>query len=87
MSACRSCGAAIVWLEIRPGGRRMPVDAEPSAKGNVIADLTQAVGVVIPAAALAQVKADTPDEPLYVSHFATCPDADAWRETQPRLFQ
>ena len=78
-SACRSCGAEIVWLVIRPGGRRMPVDLEPAPEGNVLADLAQGVGVVIPTGALADMKADTPDEPFYLSHFATCPQAGEWR--------
>jgi hypothetical protein len=76
---CRSCRAPIIWLTIRPLGRRMPIDTEPAPDGNIIADLTQAVGVVIPNAALPQMRADTPDEPFYRSHFATCPDANRWR--------
>jgi hypothetical protein len=58
----------------------MPIDSDPAEDGNVIADLEQGVGVVVPAGALAQMKADTPDEPFYRSHFATCPDAARWRK-------
>jgi hypothetical protein len=79
VTACRSCGAPIIWLTIRPGSRRMPVDAEPSPSGNIIADLDQAMGVVVSAEPLRQMKVDTPDEPFYLSHFATCPQADRWR--------
>ena len=79
VDVCRSCSAEIVWLRIRPGGRRMPVDLEPSPAGNILADLSAAGGVVLSAAALRVVKEETPDEPLYVSHFATCPQAGEWR--------
>jgi hypothetical protein len=57
----------------------MPVDAEPVDTGNILVDLAQAVGVVIPTGALPGIREDTPDEPLYQSHFATCPDASDWR--------
>jgi hypothetical protein len=80
MSAtCRSCGAAVIWLAISPGARAMPIDAEPHADGNVLADLVTRRGIVLSAGSLEVVRIDTPDEPLYRSHFATCPDADAWR--------
>lgn len=41
---CRSCNARIIWTETAEtrsggaGGRRMPVDAEPSARGNIYLD-------------------------------------------------
>ena len=34
MSACRSCGAPIVWAKT-PKGKMMPVDKEPSERGTV----------------------------------------------------
>lgn len=76
---CASCRAEIVWLTLRPGGRRMPVDAEPASDGNVLADLAAGAGVVLSAAMVAEVRDGTPDEPLYRSHFSTCPQADQWR--------
>ena len=57
----------------------MPVDVEPAPDGNIIADLAQAAGVVVATAALADMKADTPGEPFYRSHFSTCPQANTWR--------
>jgi hypothetical protein len=80
--ACRSCHAPIVWLRIRPGGRRMPIDAEPSPAGNVLVDFAAAAGLVLSVASVAVIKAETPDEPLYLSHFVTCPQSDAWRKRQ-----
>jgi hypothetical protein len=79
VTTCRSCGAAIRWLEIRPGGKSMPIDSEPHADGNVLADLNAGMGIVLSNASRAVVLEETPDEPLYRSHFATCPDAAAWR--------
>lgn len=67
------------WLTLRPGGRRMPIDADPVEDGNIIADLEQGVGVVVPGGALPQMRLDTPTEPFYRSHFATCPQAEQWR--------
>lgn len=80
MSACRSCGASVVWVKIRPGGRAMPLDADPHPDGNVIVDLNAGAGVVLSTATLDIVREDTPDEPLYRSHFATCPHAKDWRQ-------
>jgi hypothetical protein len=57
----------------------MPIDAEPADDGNVLADLAQAVGVVVPTTELEWMKEQTPEEHFYRSHFATCPDADGWR--------
>lgn len=78
-SICRSCGAPVIWLTMRPGGRRMPVDAEPADDGNILVDLAALVGVVIPATGLLEI----PDEPFYLSHFATCPQANQWRRKTP----
>lgn len=80
LDRCRSCRAPIIWLTIRPGGRRMPIDADPIADGNIIADLAQAVGIVIPAGALTFLD-DTPGEARYRSHFASCPQAAEWRRS------
>ena len=35
MNTCRSCGAPILWRETH-AGRRMPIDPEPVADGNVV---------------------------------------------------
>lgn len=86
VGACRSCGAPVIWLTIAPGGRRMPVDAEPAEDGTVLADLAAGAGVVLGRADVAQLRADEDEhgpearEPLYRSHFATCPQAGEWRK-------
>jgi hypothetical protein len=77
VSACRSCGAAIVWA-VTPEGRRMPVDADPVDGGNVL--LAPAVEPGGSPTATVVGKRVQPslfgdDGPRYVSHFATCPDS------------
>ena len=67
----------MIWLRIRPAGRSMPIDAEPAPDGNVSANLTAGTGVVLSGALLEAVRST--DEPLYLSHFATCPHAGEWR--------
>lgn len=66
---CRSCGARVVWA-VTEHGRRMPLDAEPVAGGTFT--LTTSRGELV--------ATSTPGVELgYVSHFATCPQAGAWR--------
>lgn len=76
--ACRSCGAVIVWT-FTPKGRRMPLDPESVSDGNVIVtghiqggkDHGTPTVTVLRAGELPL----QPGEPLYVSHFSTCPQA------------
>jgi hypothetical protein len=71
MSACRSCGAPIRWV-ITVNDKRMPVDDEPVPDGNVLLDGDRAT-VIDPGQLLLD------DPPRFVSHFATCPNADHHR--------
>jgi hypothetical protein len=70
MSVCRSCQAPIRW-EMTDSGKRIPLDPEPVENGNLRFD--DHVHVIVTA------YADDP-MPRYLSHFATCRDADAWRK-------
>lgn len=64
MSRCRSCGAEITWAVTQPGGKRMPLDAEPVAqRGLFVFDNGYA----------------KPPPRLYQSHFSSCPEAAQWR--------
>lgn len=79
---CRSCRAPVRWVETRQG-KRMPINAEPTHSGTLVlyrraGSDGQPVGGWIVRRAW---PFDAPDEPLYTSHFATCPNADAWRQT------
>jgi hypothetical protein len=75
VSRCRSCRAPTIWART-VAGRRLPLDLEPIADGNVI--IRNGVAMVL---RVGQVVAD--DEPCYVAHFATCPDEAAWRRGSP----
>lgn len=75
---CSSCGAPVIWAETEH--KRMPVDAEPVEGGNVTLFLSTDGRVL--ATVGNGVQWDLFAEELegrYVSHFATCPDADRWR--------
>lgn len=75
---CRSCGALIVFARTTKG-TLMPLDAEPTADGNVTLEHTG------PGLPLAQVHGAASlfeghtDGVRYMPHHATCPQADEWR--------
>lgn len=72
---CRSCGAPILWATTA-SGRKMPVDAEPVADGTlVLRERDGEVFVVVAANAESNVVG-----PRHRAHFATCPDAESWRQ-------
>jgi hypothetical protein len=76
MTACRSCGAPVLWA-VTAEGKRMPVDAEPTPAGNLVVDQTAqpwTVRVVPPDDLLAG------DPPRYLPHWATCPHANEHRK-------
>lgn len=89
---CRSCSARIIWAVTNPelkSGRPMPVDADPHPQGNVMLARDPRIPhepdapVVVRATVLrANQAAGARDagELLYRSHFASCPNADAWRK-------
>jgi hypothetical protein len=62
-SACRSCGADIVWAATE-AGRRIPLNPKLVLGGNV--DLHKGI---------ARVRRPDPAREGYVVHFATCPAA------------
>lgn len=76
---CRSCRAPILWAATADGAS-MPVDPRPATNGNVM--LTEQRGRLV-AGVLSRKdaarKRATRAVPLHVSHFATCPSADAHR--------
>lgn len=71
MARCASCNAAVVWV-VTEAGKRMPVDAVPSDKGNLI---------LRDGKALHESKVPEAERPAerYTSHFATCPQGEKWR--------
>lgn len=85
MSACRGCGAPVLWA-VTPAGRTIPLDAEPSADGNVILTghrVPSKHGSWAPEARVltnAQLAVAPDDVPTYTAHFARCPKADELRQ-------
>lgn len=70
MSACRSCGAPIVWATTA-NRKRMPVDAAPSARGTImLRDGKAHVMGSLEALSLRDAGVE-----LHEPHHATCPDA------------
>jgi hypothetical protein len=78
MSVCRSCSAPVLWVGTEKGNRmlldREPYDGDHPAGLFVIRVLD---GKVL---AIAVTPDAFPGEPVYRSHFATCPDANRWRK-------
>ena len=74
MARCRSCGADIRWA-VTEGGNHIPLDPFPTQEGNMTIIGTTAKGSTV-------VRVDPTGEVRYMSHFATCPDADGWRRAQ-----
>jgi hypothetical protein len=79
---CRSCEALIVWT-LTEKGKRMPVDAEPVAGGNLRLDHERPVHSFVVEPSLLDELDTTDDGKRYVSHFSTCPDAATWRNGEP----
>jgi hypothetical protein len=72
-ATCKSCGADIIYATTMTG-KTMPIDVEPSPKGNL---------VVIDGFCRVANDADQ-GRPLYLSHFATCPDAPLFRHAKEK---
>ncbi len=72
-STCRTCRAPVLWATTEHG-RKMPLDLEPytGPEPGGLFILRGELAVAVTAAAF-------DDEPLYRSHFATCPQADQHR--------
>jgi hypothetical protein len=77
VSRCRSCEAPILWARTEKG-RRIPLDPEPydgpDPRGLF---LLRADGL-----AIAVSPGDALGEPVYRSHFASCPDAALHRRSR-----
>lgn len=74
---CSSCQAAIIWAQSAKG-HPSPIDAEPVSEGNVVLDVPDDPRE--PPIARVLKKGQHAPMPRYVSHFATCPNADTHRK-------
>lgn len=73
MSRCRSCNAPVNWVKTERG-KSMPLDVNSYAGGD-----PRGLFVVRDGIAVAVTPDAFPGEPLYTSHFSTCPQAGQWR--------
>lgn len=84
---CRSCRARVVWV-VTTHRKSMPIDADPVPTGNIRMtgrERPNRYGTLKPEVEYIDTSAlfvDLADEPRYVSHFATCPNAEEWRSRQ-----
>lgn len=81
---CRSCHAAVIWAKTR-AGKTMPLDHEPREDGNFFVSLPVDVSAPIVAVPVNEQSTEAagyrrdPTRSRFVSHFATCPNADQHR--------
>lgn len=91
MPECRSCHAQIIFMKSKKTGQIMPLDAMPNPKGNLII-----VEVEVNGQKELRVSQLAPDDDgiaigeheddntyrgkRFVSHFATCTNADKYRK-------
>ena len=64
---CRTCKQPVRWARTERGNA-IPLDPAPAANGSI--RLRAGVAIVVPEADRAELAGE-----LYLSHFATCPDA------------
>jgi hypothetical protein len=77
MANCKSCGAAIDWA-VDPAGKRIPVDTGQREDGTLA--VQPLGGGALAVRYMRKGSVLSVDEYRAVSHYATCPDAKAWRE-------
>jgi hypothetical protein len=73
-AACKSCGASIIWA-LTQNGKRIPLDAEPAERPSGLFRLEGSATGSMPPIAISAA-----GEPVYLSHFVTCPNADQHRK-------
>jgi hypothetical protein len=88
VTTCASCKAPIVFAVTSKTGRRIPLDTTTSRDGNIAIVGRTAQGTPI-AHVFRQADLDLARVygavDLYLSHFASCPNADRWRKPpQPK---
>lgn len=72
MTTCKSCGARIVWA-LTAKRKRIPIDPDKRSDGNLLIAGRLSTGELV----VATMKKGDGD---YVSHFATCPNAQQHRK-------
>lgn len=86
MAECRSCKAPIFFARSRVSARLNPINTDSDPSGNITLD-PQPDGFpfydVLTGMLLDQAR--TEGQTLFLSHFATCPNAAANRNSQPAV--
>lgn len=77
--SCSSCGAPIRWART-VNGKAMPLDADPVPSGNVRLGWIGGKQVAILLTDPAERAAAQIEGPVYLPHFATCPNANEHRK-------
>lgn len=84
-TSCKECKARIFFVQTAKS-ERMPVDLRPASNGNLA--VTPGVGAELPTAVVLTlgqaVGMRAAGKPTYISHFAGCPKADAFRNRAKR---
>lgn len=76
VSHCRSCQDPIFWVEWPRSGKRMPIDALPTATGDIVVIHRKSENKLFAEKFVAELHKD---RKRYTSHFATCVNADQHR--------
>lgn len=81
ITRCRTCGARIIWAVSGSTHRPMPLNAKPSAEGNLRlrTDLGPGMAPIVEVVSGAEREALRTRGEAFVSHYATCPQASKWR--------
>ena len=77
-ATCRSCGEPVIWT-VTEEGKRMPVDRDPPANGNLFLESARDGDGRVEYRSRVVKPEEEPERPRYLSHFATCPQRTAWR--------
>lgn len=78
MTLCKSCHAKI-FFALTEKGKRMPLDNDPVADGNLVIEASPAGLGEMPLVRAYDVVVDGATSRRFVSHFATCDRASSWR--------
>lgn len=76
MAQCRSCGAAIAWVNTARSGRPAPIDNRPSPNGNVRVDIDDSGALAVTLGGQELERERQAGTLLYHNHFATCPNRE-----------
>jgi len=84
LARCTACGASLVFA-VLASGKRIPMDPEPSDRGNVACRIVEGRGLVAHVFGKADAtEARAAGAVLYLSHFATCPDVARFRNRKAK---